>query len=187
MSGPAEPAHDRGLTHTASTMHRVDGYAPIDAYAAIGDGRSLAFATDGSIDWLCLPELDAASVFGTLLDPAAGGGFSLSPTVPYGSKVLRRTDQRSGDDVSYRRRRGQSYRRAEPTGGRGHSGSELVRRVDGLAGAVGMQWRVEPRFDYGRQTATMSVRRCLHILRRTQAPAGLNAGTRGGSPSPTAL
>ncbi|HEX4017682.1 MAG TPA: trehalase-like domain-containing protein, partial [Frankiaceae bacterium] len=51
----------------------ADGYSPIESYAAIGDGRTVALvSTDGRIDWWPVPALDAAPTFAALLDADRG-------------------------------------------------------------------------------------------------------------------
>lgn len=52
----------------------------IQNYAFIGNGRSVALISqNGSIDWLCWPKFDSASLFGAILDDQAGGFWKIFP------------------------------------------------------------------------------------------------------------
>ena len=56
---------------------------PIAAHALLSDCHSAALVTaDGSVDWLCFPRFDSASVFGRLLDERAGH-WSIRPAGAY--------------------------------------------------------------------------------------------------------
>ena len=56
-------------------------FSAIGDYGVIGDCRSAALVSKrGSIDWLCWPRFDSASIFAALLDHEHGGGWSISPS-----------------------------------------------------------------------------------------------------------
>ena len=70
---------------------------PIADHALLSDRHSAALVTtEGSVDWLCFPRFDSASVFGALLDKDAGhwsigpsGEFTVTRSYVEASMVLR--------------------------------------------------------------------------------------------------
>src|SRR3989442_14446508 len=76
-----------GATATRSTrqyQRDSDGYLPIEAYGAIGNGRTVALvAFDGSIDWCPFSRIDRESVFARLLDAHRGGHWQIVPDEPW--------------------------------------------------------------------------------------------------------
>ncbi len=120
-----------------------DGYLPLEQYAALGDGRSVALVgADGSVDWWCVPSMDSDPLFDRLLDPWSGGRFSITPVEPF--TVERRYREHSNVlEQVFTTASGQA--RLTDSLNSGISGrlpwSELARRVDGIVGSV--EFRVE--------------------------------------------
>ena len=65
----------------ARVNNGIDGaYRPIADHGLIGDLQTAALvATDGTIDWFCVPRFDGPSVFASILDHARGGEFRIGP------------------------------------------------------------------------------------------------------------
>ena len=117
---------------------REGGFLPLDQYAALGDGRSVALVgADGSVDWWCVPNMDSNPLFDRLMDPDSGGRFSIEPTEPFSVERRYRPDSNVLEQVFTTA--GGSARITDSLNS-GISGrlpwSELARRVEGLTGAV---------------------------------------------------
>ncbi len=66
---------------TVSRDAVLHNYKQISDYGLIGDQMTCALVgIDGSIDWLCYPRFDSASVFAAVLDINKGGNFRITPT-----------------------------------------------------------------------------------------------------------
>ena len=144
-------------------------FPPIDSYAFLSDCHTGALvAPDGSVDWLCIPQFDAPSVCGALLDREAGS-FRLAPfgmNVPTsriyepGTNVLVTTWRTAGGWVEVRdaltmgTRQGEDivtpHTRPPVDEDADHT---LVRTVRCLKGRVEIELVCEPVFDYGRTEA----------------------------------
>jgi GH15 family glucan-1,4-alpha-glucosidase len=132
-------------------MSRCNGYAPISAYALLGDGRTVALvARDGAIDWFPATALDARPAFAALLDPVHGGQIKLAPAMDYlaerryrpGTAVLETVFTTAAGTVTVTDCLNRLGDHPLPW-------TELARVVRAEAGEVPMRWRVRPGRRFG--------------------------------------
>lgn len=155
------------LSHLGSPQLGQSPFPPIADYAFLSDCEVTALvAPSGNVEWLCLPRLDAPSVFGTILDRHAGG-FRLGPAdvrVPAarrylpGTMVLETSWSTSTGWIIVRDvllvgpwhhedELSNSHRRAPTDYDADHV---LLRTVRCVNGEVQVALDCEPMFDYGR-------------------------------------
>lgn len=120
------------------------GYLPLEDYAALGDGRSVALVgLDGSIDWWCVPNMDSPPLFDRILAESTGGCFSLTPSEPFTVERAYRKDS-NVLETEFRTANGRA-RLVEAlnssSGGR-LPWCELARRIEGLEGTVRFDLRL---------------------------------------------
>ncbi|GAA1899019.1 glycoside hydrolase family 15 protein [Asanoa iriomotensis] len=145
-------------------------FPPIEDYAFLSNCHTGALvASDGSIDWLCVPRFDSPSIFGSLLDREAGM-FRLGP---YGINHPTARDYEPGTNVlitTWRTLTGWILVRDALTIGPANGPDQVtphtrppydddadhlfVRTVECLEGHVDVEMICEPAFDYGRTPAT---------------------------------
>ena len=121
-------------------------YPPIRDYAVVGDGRTAALVSrDGTVEWLCLPDLDSPSVFAAVLDHDLGGLFALTPQAPFAEarRYLPGTNVLETTFTTATGRARVTDAMLLPAPGLAPQ-RELARRVEGLAGEVPDQLRTYP-------------------------------------------
>jgi len=126
--------------------HRIEGYAPLENYAALSDGRSVALvAADGSIDWWCAPNMDSPPLFDRLLDAPSGGYFSITPVQPY---TARRAYLQSSNVLETLFETDSGQVRLTESLNSGSAGrlpwSELGRRIEGVQGEITLSIELVP-------------------------------------------
>jgi GH15 family glucan-1,4-alpha-glucosidase len=127
-------------------------YQPIENYGIIGNMRTAALVgMDGSIDWLCLPYFDSASVFAAILDDQKGGRFQIAPA---GSEFRHKQFYWPDTNVLITRFLHEDgvgeLEDYMPVGGAGAVPDELIRRVRVVRGKLSFHLQCRPAFDYAR-------------------------------------
>ena len=131
---------------------------PIADYAVLSDCHSAALVSrDGSIDWLCFPRFDSPSVFGRILDDAAGH-WSITPAGGSPFETTRRyLDDTLLLETTFTTAHGSVTMTDAMAVGRNERGHALgagavgtvLRRLVGVEGEVELELEYAPRPEYG--------------------------------------
>jgi GH15 family glucan-1,4-alpha-glucosidase len=148
--GPTPRLRHAGVIGAAAIPH---DYPPISDYAFISDCHSMALVSrSGSIDWCCMPRVDAASIFGRLLDWETGGYCSIAPVDPAATSFQAYLEDTLVLETTFRTDGGEARLLdcfTMRTGGRTKPHLQLIRILEGVRGRVDFSIQLVPRFDYG--------------------------------------
>jgi alpha,alpha-trehalase len=157
-----------------STATRTDSpFPPIADYGFLSDCHTGALvASDGSIEWMCLPHFDSPSVFGAMLDRGAGS-WRVGPYgvyVPAGRRYIPGTNMiettwmtpqgwlRVVDALTigpwHDNKHGSSHTRPPTDYDADHL---VVRKIECIQGEVQVEIVCEPMLDYGATPARWTV------------------------------
>jgi len=169
----AEAARTAATVTSSSATSLDSPFPPIADYGFLADCHTGALvASDGSIEWMCLPHFDSPSVFGAILDRGAGswrvGPYGLY--VPAGRRYIPGTNMiettwmtpqgwlRVIDALTigpwHDNKHGSSHTRPPTDNDAEHL---LVRVIECIQGEVQVEIVCEPMLDYGSSPAHWTV------------------------------
>ena len=135
--------------------HRdAGGWLALEAYAALGDGRSVALiGLDGSIDWWCVPHMDSPPLFDRILAPCSGGFFAITPRESFTAERRYRPDSNVLETLLITESGRVRLTESLNSGPAGRlPWAELARRIECLEGHVDLDIAI----DFGTQADTVS-------------------------------
>jgi GH15 family glucan-1,4-alpha-glucosidase len=171
--GDPEPRGSASPSTLGASASSMDSPSPpIADYGFLTDCHTGALvASDGSIEWLCVPHFDCPSVFGSILDRGAGA-WRLGPYgvyVPAGRRYIPGTNMIETTWMTpqgwmcvvdaltigewHDNKEGSSHTRPPTDFDADHL---LVRRIECIQGQVQVEFVCEPMLDYGATAASWS-------------------------------
>jgi GH15 family glucan-1,4-alpha-glucosidase len=142
---------------------KENGFWPIEDYGLIGNRHTAALVnSQGSIDWLCWPRFDSASIFAGILDPEKGGNWSIQPSTSCQShhrylkdtNILETIFECPEGKVALIDFMDMTWAEQDVEGG---PPGKLIRIVRGLEGNVEMKCTCRPRPNYARDQPSFEI------------------------------